>query len=145
MSELDWIPRILIIDDNLSVHEDFRKTLQHDDSNTEATKKIDEIKNLLFQTESPEKENIILPKYELAFAAQGEEGLSLVKREADHPFSVAFVDIRMPPGWDGIETIRQIWNIDPNIQMVICTAYSDYSWDDTIKKLGESDNLFMVL
>ena len=50
----------------------------------------------------------------------------------------------MPPGWDGVETFQEIWQVDPYIQMVICTAYSDYSWDETIKKLGESENLLIL-
>jgi signal transduction histidine kinase/AmiR/NasT family two-component response regulator len=57
---------------------------------------------------------------------------------------MAFIDVRMPPGWDGIETAARIWEVDPEIQIVICTAYSDYSWDQMGKKLGQSDKLLIL-
>ena len=50
----------------------------------------------------------------------------------------------MPPGWDGIETIKHMWKIDPDIQVVICTAYSDYSWEETVKELGMGDNYLIL-
>jgi len=52
--------------------------------------------------------------------------------------------VRMPPGWDGIETISRLWEVDPDLQVVICTAYSDYSWEETLEKLGHADQ-FIVL
>ncbi len=60
------------------------------------------------------------------------------------PYAVAFVDIRMPPGWDGIQTVREIWSIDPEILIVLCSAYSDYSWDDIVAQLGRTDR-FLIL
>jgi signal transduction histidine kinase len=57
---------------------------------------------------------------------------------------MAFVDVRMPPGWDGMETIRHIWQVDPEILIVICTAYSDRSWEDMVAELGRTDR-FLVL
>jgi diguanylate cyclase (GGDEF)-like protein/PAS domain S-box-containing protein len=139
----DWIPRILVIDDNLAIHDDFRKILlpSEQDDNASA-QKLNDIKNILFQEES--NTNLKLPRYQLDFTSQGQDALALVKNESDNPYAVAFVDIRMPPGWDGVETIQQMWRVDPYIQMVICTAYSDYSWDETIKKLGESENLLIL-
>jgi len=57
---------------------------------------------------------------------------------------MAFVDVRMPPGWDGVETVRRIWEIDPDLQVALCTAYSDYSWDKVFEKLGPRDGLFIL-
>jgi PAS domain S-box-containing protein len=57
---------------------------------------------------------------------------------------MAFVDVRMPPGWDGIETISHLWEADPDLQVVICTAYSDYDLDQIVAKLGLTDK-FLVL
>ena len=54
------------------------------------------------------------------------------------------VDVRMPPGWDGIETTQKLWEVDPDLQVVICSAYSDYSWDEIIAKLGNSDRLLFL-
>jgi signal transduction histidine kinase len=60
------------------------------------------------------------------------------------PYSVAFIDGRMPPGWDGVQTIGQLWKVDPDLQVVFCTAYADYSWEQMQRSLGNSDS-FVVL
>jgi YesN/AraC family two-component response regulator len=52
--------------------------------------------------------------------------------------------MRMPPGWDGLKTIEHIWKVDPNVQIVICTAYSDYSWGEITERLGKSENLLIL-
>ena len=57
---------------------------------------------------------------------------------------MAFVDVRMPPGWDGVETITRLWRVYPNLQVVVCTAYSDYSWNDIERRLGQSENLLIL-
>jgi signal transduction histidine kinase len=70
----------------------------------------------------------------------------LVKRavEEGRPYAMAFVDVRMPPGWDGVETTQKLWEIDPDVQVVICTAYSDYSWNDLFAKLAHRDGLLIL-
>ena len=78
---------------------------------------------------------------------QGQEGLTKLEEalcKPDNPFTVAFVDMRMPPGWDGVQTIQRLWQADPNVQVVICTAYSDYSWEEISKKLGLTDRLLIL-
>jgi CheY-like chemotaxis protein len=79
-------------------------------------------------------------------AFQGQEALEMVKRslEAGRPYAMAFMDIRMPPGWDGVQTTMRIWEIHPDLQTVICIAYSDYSWDEITKHLGASENLLIL-
>ena len=132
--------RILIIDDNPSIHSDFRKILgqtQEPDSG------LARAKALLFG-----EETIASPHsgYVIDSAFQGQEGLEMVKRAAEtgDPYALAFVDVRMPPGWDGVETISHIWKFCPEIQIVICTAYSDYSWEEMIHKLGHSPDLVVL-
>ncbi|HEX3729234.1 MAG TPA: response regulator, partial [Opitutaceae bacterium] len=79
-------------------------------------------------------------------AYQGREGLALVQKavEAGHPYAMAFVDVRMPPGWDGVETTIELWKVAPDLQIVICTAYSDYSWEEMLAKIGGSDRLVIL-
>ena len=60
------------------------------------------------------------------------------------PYAMAFVDVRMPPGWDGVETIARIWEVDPSVQIVVCTAYSDYAWDDMRAKVGQPDSMLVL-
>ena len=130
--------RILVIDDNPAIHRDFIKILA-----ATQTTELDQLGSQLFNTP---KSEISLPQFKIDTATQGEEGVGLIRAATaeGHPYSVAFVDIRMPPGWDGVETTKHIWEIDDNIQVVICTAYSDYSWEETVSNLGQNDNLLIL-
>ncbi len=131
--------RILIIDDDTRIHEDFRKILGKKENKTE----YDEIEAQLFSQDNSAAVNI---EYDLDSAYQGEEGFKKVvaANEQGRPYAMAFVDMRMPPGWDGLETIKNIWEVDSHIQLVICTAYSDYSWSEVLYHLGASDRLIIL-
>lgn len=133
--------KILIVDDNLSIHEDFRKVLSFSaDNNAD----LADAEAAFFGEVAEERP--FEHEFELHFGSQGEEGVELVKQsiEDDDPFAMAFVDMRMPPGMDGMETIKQIWKIDPHLQVVICTAFTDYSLKQTIDQLGASDQLLIL-
>lgn len=132
--------RVLVIDDNLSIHDDFRKILR---SRPAIHNELEEMKASLFGTPKP---NAVSTHFELTHATQGEEGLECVRTALaeGRPYAVAFIDVRMPPGWDGIETTARIWEIDPTIQVIICTAFSDYSWDDIRQRLGEPESLLIL-
>ena len=84
--------------------------------------------------------------YELDSAQQGEEGIDKVfaALQEELPFALAFVDVRMPPGIDGIETTEKMFQIDPRLHVVICTAYSDHSWKKIIDRLGHTDRLLIL-
>ncbi|MBN1943529.1 MAG: response regulator [Phycisphaerae bacterium] len=133
--------RILIIDDTETIHKDFRLVLQGDDNPTD-TRIFDQAEAAILGTESREKQE----QFELDSAYQGQEGLEKVRQSLQNgkPYAMAFVDVRMPPGWDGIETIRRIWQVDPDLQVVICTAYSDYSLKEIIKELGVTEKLLIL-
>ncbi len=133
--------RILIVDDNESIHDDFRALLSPDQDD-------DEIEAFAAEYFGDyEKKSIEAPDYDLAHASCSEEALSLMRNEhmiEGRRFAMAFVDVRMPPGLDGIETIERMWIVDPSVQMVICTAYSDYGLDDIQKRLGVSDRYVII-
>src|SRR5579864_3204022 len=131
--------RILIIDDNPAIHEDFRKILAAPDESSDFEAVSDE----LF---GPETRSSSQRGFELESAFQGQEAIERVKRAvaAARPYAMAFVDVRMPPGWDGIETTSKLWQAYPDLQVVICTAYSDYAWEDLIDKVGQSDRLLIL-
>src|SRR5580700_11466832 len=131
--------RILIIDDNRAIHEDFRKILSPKTDGSAYQAKC----NGLFG-EGLEKR--AFAGFELDSAFQGRDGLEMVTQAlaARRPYGVAFVDVRMPPGWDGIETTRRLWDVCPDLEVVICTAYSDYDWDDIVLKLGQTDRLLIL-
>lgn len=138
--------RILIVDDNAAIHEDFTKILP---SQPEELDSFDDLERGLFGDMQDSNMNQVDSDpayYELTHAYQGEEAFKLVeKAEAEgKPFSLIFMDVRMPPGWDGIETIKRIWEKFAHIEMVICTAYSDYSWEKILQKVGTTDQLMFL-
>jgi PAS domain S-box-containing protein len=132
--------RILIVDDNTSIHADFRKILCAESSRKAAVKKLGAA---LFAKPEPAVDQM---SFELDSAYQGQEGLEMVKKALaeNRPYALAFVDVRMPPGWDGVETIARIWEVCPEIQIVVCTAYSDYSWTEMRAKVGHPDSLLVL-
>jgi two-component system, NtrC family, sensor kinase len=135
--------RILIVDDNSAIHADFQKILCGRSSSGPSDMRT--IENHLFG-EAGEEQSQELEPFTINSALQGREALELVQRAIAErqPYALAFIDMRMPPGWDGIETASEIWKVDPTIQIVICTAYSDYSWHDVTAKLGRSDRLLIL-
>ncbi len=132
--------RILVIDDNSAIHEDFRKIFIQPKQRFD---NFEEDEEALFGAAIPQFQ---LPKFEVDSAFQGQEGLDLIEKSLrdNQPYAMAFVDVRMPPGWDGVETTAKIWQKYPDLQVVICTAYSDYSWEEMLKKLGYSDRLVIL-
>jgi signal transduction histidine kinase len=132
--------RLLVIDDNQAIHADFKKILQ---PASDLTAGLDAAGAELFGESAP---RIGAADFEVDSAHSGEEGLALVQAAltAGRPYALAFVDVRMAPGWNGIETTARICRLDASIQIVICTAYSDYSWEEMIEKLGQSDRLVIL-
>jgi two-component system, cell cycle sensor histidine kinase and response regulator CckA len=133
--------RILIIDDNPSIHEDFRKILGPADA--KLAEELDATEASLFGDKAGGSS---ARNFQIDSAFQGQEGLEKVRAACagGAPYAVAFVDVRMPPGWDGIETISRIWKEFPDLQIVICTAYSDYSWDEIAKSVGNTDQMLVL-
>lgn len=131
--------RVLVIDDNPSIHDDFRKILMPDNDLAE----LAEVAEAFFGEPDVFHDEI---GARLDFTNQGKEGVELcAKAYAEgSPFALAFVDMRMPPGWDGLRTISELWKVDPNLQVVICSAYSDHSWNQIREQLGNSDQMLIL-
>ena len=123
--------RILVIDDNPSIHQDFRKVL----GALRSVSHLEADERALFgePSQAPTSD-----AYEIDSAMQGQEGLEMVNRAArsKRPYALVFADMRMPPGWDGVETIERILQVTPRVELCICSAYSDYSWHEVIRRVG---------
>ena len=132
--------RILIVDDNPSIHEDFRKILGPVPDRNEA---LEQAETNLFGRENVSAADA---KYELSFASNGEAAIDKVAEaeNSGNEFALAFVDVRMAPGIDGVETTVKLMELSQDLQIVICTAYSDYSWSDMQEKIGESDRVLIL-
>jgi len=131
--------RILLIDDTPSIHDDFRKILTPP---IETNQVLDEMESALFGDSTQPA----APAFELDSAYGGEEGLALLvtAMAKQRPYALAFVDMRMPQGWDGAKTIEELWKVAPGLQVVVCTAYSDYSWEDLLARLQAHDRLLIL-
>lgn len=133
--------RILLVDDMPAIHEDFRKILM---PQTPERSQLDAVEAALFGDEP--KTSAIAVAFETDSAFQGQEALAKVQAslEAGRPYALAFVDMRMPPGWDGVETIERLWQVDERLQIVVCTAYSDTPWDEVLERLEVRDRLLIL-
>jgi two-component system, cell cycle sensor histidine kinase and response regulator CckA len=135
--------RLLIVDDNPAIHKDFTKIFAPPD---ESAAELEAMELELFGKDSIAISRAQRPRFELSGASQGQDALEMVQAAlaAGQPYALAFVDMRMPPGWDGLQTIQALWQMDPQLQCVICTAYSDYSWEQMVERLGNTDNLLIL-
>ena len=114
--------RVLIVDDQDAIHDDFQEILNRQNRKTTS----DDLA-CAFLPAGAKHSPAYLPPFELWHASSGDEAYQTVKaaKEENRPFAVAFIDVRMPPGMDGIETIRRIRKFDKNLEIVIMTAYTD--------------------
>lgn len=133
--------RILVVDDNPAIHEDFEKILGKQESDDSLQQSENELFGLDTPTSSSSNVN-----YQIDHAFQGQEAYHCVKDklQSGEPYDLAIVDMRMPPGWDGLETIEKLWELDTELQVVICTAFSDYSWRAIVERLDMSDSLLIL-
>ncbi len=147
MTNEQTLRRILIVDDQQEIHDTFNRIF--------AAKRSDDIAlsdfELRFLEEGNEESGATgqhhnAPQYELDHANSGEQAVQLLQTavEAETEYAVAFVDMRMPNGMDGMETTERLWEIDPTLHVVICTAYSDHIWEDVLGRLGYNDQLLLL-
>ena len=131
--------RLLVVDDSPAIHEDFRKIL----TSGGASARADQLAAELFGDAA---RPVVDDFYEVDFAARGEEACRMVRDAviAMRPYAVAFVDMRMLPGWNGVQTVAHMREVDPAIQSVLCTEYSDYSWAEVRQSLGPTDSVVIL-
>jgi len=136
-SDGDRVRRVLVIDDNEATHQDFRKVLAR------RWNALDDMESILFGEKRPVEDP---DAFEVDSAIQGAEGVELVRRALSEgrPYDLAFVDLRMPPGMDGLETIARIWAADPQLHVVLCAAYLGYTQDQVVARLGRSEGLALL-
>ena len=136
-SQNTW--RILIVDDNPDIHRDIEKCL----AGPAKPGALQALEREMFGSGASESAH---PVYEIVSAHQGEQGVAACAQalREDRRFSAAFVDMRMPPGIDGLETIERLWKLDPGLQVILCTAFSDYSWKQISGRLGRRDDMLVL-
>jgi diguanylate cyclase len=134
--------RILLIDDNVSIHGDFRKVLGVDQEDS-AHAALAVLEADIF---GEKRATGSRPNFQIDSAYQGQEGVEMARAAVaeGRPYSMAFVDMRMPPGWDGLKTIEHLWQVDADVQVVICSAHTDYDWSEVVARLKHSDKLLVL-
>jgi two-component system cell cycle sensor histidine kinase/response regulator CckA len=125
--------RVLVIDDDPDIPDDLRRILTAEGN----------------PAGSPSPDNASEPRrphFEVEISHQGEEGLAKVvqARREGRPFSIAFVDVRMPPGWNGIETTGHLWKADPALEVVLCTGFVDHFLQESLKQLPMTSQLLVL-
>jgi diguanylate cyclase len=132
--------RVLVIDDNPAIHKDFQKVLGAG-LDQPADLEADEVALFGAASSAPAR-----PTFEVDCALQGQEGVERAREalRAGRPYAMAIVDMQMPPGWDGLETIERLWRVDPDVQVVICSAHAGYDWTELVVRLGHADKLLVV-
>jgi CheY-like chemotaxis protein len=130
--------RILIIDDSEAIHVDFRRVLTPEKSKGQGL--LDSLEQEIFGTPPSKPPE---PEFDVVSARQGQEALALLKQAQTEgrPYTLVFLDYQMPPGWNGVETLRHIRRVDPILPVVFFSAYSNYSWEEITAEFGISPML----
>ena len=125
--------RILVIDDDPDIRDTYQNIIAP--AFEQSGNNRERISQLLALDEGEKWE------FALKMAAQGQEGFDMVQNglAEDKPFALAFIDMRIPPGWDGITTAARIRDLDPDIEIVIVTAYYDRSLEEIIQRVGNPE------
>ncbi|MBD3184308.1 response regulator [Candidatus Poribacteria bacterium] len=133
-----WKNRILIVDDQEDIHEVFEQILKP----TLRKSSTDDLAKAF----GSEIEEDFLPEFQILHAHSGNEAYSIIEKSIQNknPIALAYIDIRMPPGWDGIQTTRKIREIDRNIEIVLMTAHSDKTLSEIIKDMDLLHKLLYI-
>jgi CheY-like chemotaxis protein len=136
-------PRILVVDDEQAILDEFREILSPSQDDDEANRKFEDLYTKLFPATCPSS---LASAFDVELCRQGDEALEKVQAaiEEEKPFAVMFVDVRMPPGPDGVWTAEQIRAVDPHIQIVVVTAYSDIDPLDISHRVRPADKLLYL-
>ena len=133
--------RILVIDDSEAIHMDFRRILCPEQHKSRSD--LDMLEEAIFGSEASSAPPPVEPMFEVDSAFQGQEGVAKVQQSLTNgrPYDLAFLDYRMPPGWNGVQTLRHLRVVAPSLRVVLCSAYSDYSWETILQEFGVSQLL----
>lgn len=139
--------RILIVDDQSDLREQLAQLLLSSGRQNKTARLVKSMRaRLMGFGDGTEKDHDALSNYDIDTAGQGQEAFEMVQvaLKQNAPYAVMFLDMRMPPGWDGLKTAQEIRKIDPNIEIVMMTAYADYSQEDLVREIGSPEKLLFI-
>jgi CheY-like chemotaxis protein len=125
--------KVLVADDDENVLECYREAFG-DEEQTNQMKALDELAAELFDTSRDIK---VQPKFDIVACSQGADAIKVAEAaaEAGKPFDVVILDVRMPPGIDGVEAGSQIRRLDPDVEIVFVTGFSDLAFEELQKRV----------
>ena len=136
-----WNYRVLIVDDEAGIHSDFKDMLNPNRGRTLPAALVE-----AFRDKVPENKTVFLPNFELLHATSGEEAQDIIctAKASSRPIAVAYIDVRMPPGIDGVEAIRRIRQIEKDVELVIMTAYTDKPLPEIVRDMELLNKLLYI-
>ncbi|PCJ63370.1 MAG: hypothetical protein COA79_00760 [Planctomycetota bacterium] len=134
--------RILIVDDNPAIHEDISKALNL--SSQKMNENFDSLEKEIFgDLNSPKTKQ---PSFIINHAFSTNEAFSkieLAQRE-NNPYALVFMDIKMPPGMDGLKASQIILTKYPHLEIVLCTAFTEYTHHEILESIGLTDHILFL-
>ncbi len=125
--------KILVADDDEAVLECYREAFAEDDS-TNQWQTLNTLAAELFHPKTDIKDQ---PTFDIVACSQGDDAIKVAEaaQEAGEPFDVVILDVRMPPGIDGVEAGSQIRKLDPDVDIVFVTGFSDIPLDELQRRV----------
>lgn len=140
--------RILVVDDQQDLREQLAKLLLRSGKKNETLSLVQQMRSKLLGETAEISDDATGDdqSYVVDTAGQGEIALEMVKKanERDEPYALMFLDMRMPPGWDGLKTAKAIRDVDRNIEIVIMTAYADHDQRQIADTVGTPEKLLYI-
>ena len=133
MTHAEHCIRVLIADDDEHILDAYREAFSEPDS-TREMRALDELAAELFD---PDEDNDAEPTFDVVACSQGDDAVSLAEQAANDgdPFDVVILDVRMPPGIDGVEAGSAIRKMDPDVEIVFVTGYSDVPLEELQRRV----------
>jgi CheY-like chemotaxis protein len=144
---MDKNRRILIVDDQEDLREQLANLLVQSGKKSPTSALVGSMRARLMgivpEVEEPKNDK---PTYDIDTTGRGEEAFEMVRAALENhaPYAAMFIDMRMPPGWDGLKTTQKIREIDKNIEIVIMTAYADHKQDEIASAVGSPGKLLYI-
>jgi len=125
--------RVLIADDDEHILQAYREAFT-DAESTQEMRALDALAAELFEPSDVTDDE---PHFDVVACSQGNDAIDLAKQAANdgHPFDVVILDVRMPPGIDGVEAGSQIRELDPDVEIVIVTGFSDMPLEELQRRV----------
>ena len=142
--------RIIVVDDQQDLCDQLAKLLLRSGRKNETLSLVQQMRAKLLgnTSESDDDSDGALEEtgYIVDTANQGETAFEMVKKSnmSEAPYALAFIDMRMPPGWDGLKTAKSIREIDKEIEIVIMTAYADHDQKQIAETVGSPEKLLYI-